>query len=99
MTVRRAIVLSLLTAAACSDDLPPVQPQADPPRVVISELMYHPVGEQTAQEEHEFVELHNPGASSVNLSGWQLTGGIRLIFAAGTKIAGGGYLVVAKRRT
>jgi hypothetical protein len=35
----------------------------------------------------------------VNLSGWQLTGGIRHTFATGTKIAGGGYLVVAKRRT
>ena len=64
---------------------PPVGPQSTPPRVVISELMYHPVGEQTAQEEHEFVELHNPGTSAVNLSGWKLTGGIRLTFATGTQ--------------
>jgi hypothetical protein len=68
------------------------------PLVAISEIMYHPVGEQTAQDLHEFVELHNPGRTAVSLAGWRLVGGVRFTFAQGTSLAPGAYLVVAKHR-
>src|SRR5689334_3802910 len=47
-------------------------PPAGPPsaaagRVVLSEIMYHPVGEDDGVEHHEFVELHNPGDKAVAL--------------------------------
>ena len=37
------------------------------PEIVINELMYHPA---TGQDAHEFVELTNTGAITVDLSGW-----------------------------
>lgn len=92
-----ALSLPLLLLAACDDSSSPGS-GGSPARVVITELMYHPVGEQTAQEEHEFLELHNPGARAVDLGGWRLTGGIRFGFPPGTSIPAGGYLVVAKHR-
>lgn len=45
---------------------------------------------------HEFVELLNPTAAPVNLEAWRLEGGITYTFPAGTTIAAGGFLVVAK---
>jgi hypothetical protein len=69
------------------------------PDVVISELMYHPVDEQTEAEEHEFVELHNRGAVAVPLAGWRLDGEVRYTFPAGVRLEPGQYLVVAKKRT
>jgi hypothetical protein len=45
---------------------------------------------------HEFLEFHNPSAAAVNLGGWRLDGGIDYTFPAGTTIAAGGYLVVAR---
>ena len=45
---------------------------------------------------NEFVELHNPGAEDVNLSGWQLTGAVEFIFPAGTVLPASGYLVVGE---
>lgn len=69
-------------------------------KVVISEIMYHPVGETTAEDEHEFVELHNTSDAELSLAGWKLHVGKtdRLTLPAGAKIAAGGYLVLAKRR-
>ncbi len=49
-----------------------------------------------ADDVHEFIELTNVGASPVSLAGYKLTGGINFTFPAGTSIATGGYLVVAK---
>ena len=44
---------------------------------------------------HEFVEIYNAGASSVNLAGWQFSSGVTYTFPAGTTIAAGGYKVIA----
>ena len=44
----------------------------------------------------EYVELYNKGDSSVSLAGWRFTSGIRYTFPAGTNLASGGYLVLAK---
>jgi CotH kinase protein/Lamin Tail Domain/PA14 domain len=64
--------------------------------IVINEIMYHPISEDS---DDEFVELFNRGASPVNIGGWRFTNGISFEFASNTVIAAGGYLVVAKNQT
>ena len=60
--------------------------------VVINEIMYHPIDNDEASE---WVEIHNRGDSSVDLTGWRFSRGINFDFPDGTTIAAGGYLVVA----
>ena len=62
--------------------------------IVISEIMYHPQSELTSEE---WVEIHNTGASAVNISGWKFTSGIQFTIPsiAAANIPAGGYLVVA----
>ena len=60
--------------------------------VVINEIMYDPVSDD---KDDEFVELYNQGSSSVDLSGWELDGGIDFTFPEGAVIPAGGYVVVA----
>ena len=83
---------------------PPVRAE-----LVISELMYHPVEQPVfdrdgapafdlTEDLHEFIEIHNPGAVSVNLNGWKLSGGVDYNFPIGALIEPGAYLVVAKDR-
>jgi regulation of enolase protein 1 (concanavalin A-like superfamily) len=64
--------------------------------VVINEVMYHPISENS---DDEFVELFNAGTNAVDLSGWRFTDGINFTFPSNTLIAAGGYLVVSKNRT
>ena len=66
----------------------PVLMRAD---VVFNEIMYHPASERTAEE---YVELHNTGASPVNLEGWSIARGVAYALPNVT-IPAGGYLVVA----
>jgi Lamin Tail Domain/CotH kinase protein len=77
------------------------------PAVVINEIHYHPVELETfnangtpvldlSDDVHEFIEIRNPGATPLTLTGWALTGGVTFSFPAGTAIAPGGYLTVAK---
>ncbi len=75
----------------------PPQPVSRPP-VFVSEIMYHPVLERSLEEEHEFVEIHNAGASELSLAGWSIAGGVDFVFPEGASIAAGGYRVVAKSR-
>lgn len=60
--------------------------------VVISEIMYHPESENTAEE---YIELFNRGQASVDLSGWKLSRGVRFTIPTNTTIPAGGYLVIA----
>ncbi|MCP4806690.1 MAG: hypothetical protein GY913_29660 [Proteobacteria bacterium] len=60
-----------------------------PGSVTFTEVHYHPV------DEGEWLELHNPMALDMDLSGWRLDGGVSFAFAEGTVIPAGGYLVVA----
>jgi hypothetical protein len=62
--------------------------------VVINEIMYHPA---PGRAREEFVELHNSGTTSVNLSGWRLDNAVRYPFQEIT-LPPGGYLVVAADR-
>ena len=61
--------------------------------VVINEIMYHPISKD---DDDEYVELHNHGTEPVDLSGWRFVDGIDFTIPAGTVLAPGGYLVVAR---
>jgi hypothetical protein len=76
-------------------------------QVVISEIHYHPVEEPAFNSDgtpylyltndvHEFVELQNTSAASVDLSGWKLGGGISYTFPTNSVLASGGYQVIAR---
>jgi len=69
------------------------------PRVgplVISELMYHPPdpGPGVDPDDLEFIEIYNPTSQAVDLTHWQIAGGVDFAFADGTTIAAYSTLVV-----
>ncbi len=66
---------------------------AAPAQVVINEINYDPADHTRATE---FIELHNPGAQPVDVSGWQLEDAVTFVFPAGTSIPAGGFFVVAE---
>jgi hypothetical protein len=65
--------------------------RAEPPEVVINEIMYHPPGDG---DDLQFIELFNPGEKEVDLSKWALTKGVKFAFPDGTKIGPQSYLLV-----
>lgn len=62
-----------------------------PGPVTFTEIQAFPAGDADA----EWLELHNPMAFDLDVSGWSLAGGIRYTFADGTVMPAGGWLVVA----
>lgn len=67
------------------------------PGIVINELYYNPPdGFLEAGEHREFVELFNPDASRVNVSGYYFDTGITFTIPEGTWIEAGSYLVLVK---
>ncbi len=62
-----------------------------PGSITFNELYYH----APTDEGLEWIELHNPMALDVDLSGWSLSGGVSYRFPDKTVVAAGGYLVVA----
>jgi len=76
-------------------------------QVVFSEIHYHPVEEPAfnadgspfldlTDDVHEFLEIQNTSAATLNLSGWQLSGAVDYVFPNGTTIGAGGYRVIAE---
>ena len=61
--------------------------------VVINEIHYDSDPKTDAVE---FVELHNAGGKSIDLSGWRFSDGIKYTFPANTNLGPGGYLVLAE---
>jgi len=49
----------------------------------------------SSNQEEEYIELANPNAYAVDLSGWQLTGGVAHTFLPGTVIVAGGSLYIS----
>jgi hypothetical protein len=68
--------------------------------IVISELMYNPVGTDGGLDgdEFEFAELLNTGLAAVDLTGVSFTAGITYTFTGGISIAAGSYLVLVRNR-
>jgi hypothetical protein len=60
--------------------------------VVVNEILYNAPEDR---DDVQWIELHNTGAQAVDLGNWTLDEGKGFIFPAGSKIAPGGYLVVA----
>ena len=65
---------------------------ADP---VISEIHYNPSSLQGNDSQFEFVELMNPHAFAIDLSGWSIADGIDVSFPEGTYLPAGGFLLTA----
>ncbi|MBK9645661.1 MAG: lamin tail domain-containing protein, partial [Deltaproteobacteria bacterium] len=65
--------------------------RAAPGSITFNEIYYHP----SSDDQPEWLELYNPMALDMDLSGWSLEGGVRVTFPEGTVVAAGGYLVVA----
>ncbi|HEX5218965.1 MAG TPA: lamin tail domain-containing protein [Verrucomicrobiae bacterium] len=61
--------------------------------IVINEIHYNP-DNNTVRE--EFIELYNPIATPLDLSNWELSGGVDYTFPPGTVIAPHGFLVIAQ---
>ena len=61
--------------------------------VVFNEIMYKPI---SGNDDDQYVELYNQGATAVDLSGWGFVAGVNYTFPVNTIIAPGGYLVVAR---
>jgi hypothetical protein len=67
------------------------QEEESPGPITFTELLYHPLEDA----ELEWIELYNPMALDMDLSGWSLDDGVSYTFPEGTVLAAGGYLVVA----
>lgn len=63
--------------------------------IVINEIMYHPI---SGDDNDQYIELHNRGASAVDLAGWKLMDGVGFTFPANSIIPAGGYVVIAENR-
>jgi hypothetical protein len=68
-----------------------------PTPLCISEILYHPVLEDSYEELHEFVEIHNPTAAAVSLAGYTLGAGTEAAFPA-VELPPGGTVGVARDR-
>ncbi|MCO4772571.1 MAG: CotH kinase family protein [Deltaproteobacteria bacterium] len=93
------LVLSLGGCGGEGTVTPPPDPTPTPTpaptaRVLITEVMYHPVKEEAFEDEHEFIELHNAGDADAQLEGWSFDQGIDYTFAVRT-LAPGDTVVLA----
>ena len=62
-------------------------PSSRQTNIVINEIMYDAPSDQGTAE---YIELYNRGAEAVDLSGWQISDGVRFDFPTGTSIAPAG---------
>ncbi|MBN1421688.1 MAG: CotH kinase family protein [Planctomycetes bacterium] len=62
-----------------------------PPRILLTEIHYHP---SPSQGDSEFLEFHNPGAEAIELDDWKLEGGVEFRFPAGMALPPGGYAIL-----
>ncbi len=87
---RHLALASVLSAGLAVVAAPPAHAAATD--VVINEMMYHALSDLDGDD---YLELTNIGTAPVDVSGWSFSG-ITLTLPAGTSIAPGGFLVVAK---
>jgi hypothetical protein len=91
--VRVAAALAVLAVAGLASSGGLHAQGTGTPPVVFSEIHYHPPNKTKLEE---FIELHNAGPVAVSLDGWRVEDGVELVFAPGTSIPPGGYVVVAE---
>lgn len=68
--------------------------QAAHPTIQFGAIEYAPA---SADQDEEYIELINPNAEAIDLSGWRLTGGVEFTFDPGTVVRGGGALYVSPK--
>lgn len=73
----------------------PPRPRLEGSQLKVTEVHFDPSSEQGKAE---FVEVANLGSAAADLSGWNITGPGRIALPAGTKLAPGAALVVAKEK-
>ncbi|HUF60656.1 MAG TPA: CotH kinase family protein [Verrucomicrobiales bacterium] len=83
----------ITTIAALFHAVSPLDPSHT--AIVISELQYHPAGDQTSGE---WIELHNAGTSPVTLTGWSILDDDddHRFLLPEIELAPGGFLIVAR---
>jgi len=64
--------------------------------IVINEIMYNPI---SGSDDDEYVEIHNGGTNSVDLTYWRFIDGIGFSFPSNTIIQPGSNLVIAANAT
>lgn len=74
----------------------PLGPSSRRTALVISEVMYNPLGTAVGGGDLEFIELWNSGLITEDLTGHKLAGEIDFTFPPDTKLAPGQFLVIAK---
>ncbi len=62
---------------------------------MINEIMYRPGTSYPENPALEFIEIYNPDATAVDVSGWAITKGVSYTFPAGSSISANGYLIIA----
>lgn len=63
-------------------------------QIVITEIMYNPP--EPGTDTLEYIELFNPTANAVDISGWNFTKGVTFTFPGGTTMAPGAYVIVCE---
>ena len=64
--------------------------------VYLSEIHYNPSTAQGSDTDFEFIELHNPAATTAHLWGWNVAGAITAELPQSAQIMPGGFLVLAR---
>ena len=64
-------------------------------QVVINEIHYNPGSAQGSDADFEFLELYNPGTTDIDMSGYSFSQGVTHVFADGTTLAAGAYMIVS----
>jgi hypothetical protein len=80
----------LLVTHGGASKVPAPQPEA--PAVAFGAIEFNPA---SGVQDEEYVELVNPNAFAVDLSGWKVSGGIAWIIKPGTVIPAGGSLYLS----
>lgn len=80
----------LLVTHGGGSEVPAAQPEA--PAVIFGDIEFNPA---SGVQDEEYVELVNPNAFAVDLSGWKVSGGIALVIKVGTVIPAGGSLYLS----
>jgi hypothetical protein len=86
---RRVFLFNALKQANGGKEL---EPQPDGPSIRFGQIDPNPT---SGNQDEEFLELVNNDDFAVDISGWQLTGGIQHTFRPGTVIPSGGRLYVS----
>ena len=85
----------LIEGQAATTDVGVPHAQIGNPTIQFGAIDVNPI---SGNQDEEFIELVNPNTTSVDISGWQLTGGVEHTFDVGTVILPGGSLYVSPRQ-